>query len=362
MQNCLPLSRKHVKIGKIWQLYLFGHLIRAFLLFLFCILGLYIAIDFSIHGSRFLSKDTVSWLSISVNYLWHFAKFTSLFFSLSFLLAMQRVLLDLNAHREIVALQTAGLSSKKLLSPIFFLAALLMIASYVNFQWISPEAQLNADDFYKAHIHHSKSEKVYSLVLQDGSELVYQKYDADKKELFDVFWIRSFDEIWHMKTLKVGLQPMEARFTDRFIRGVSGALEKNESADLRLFPELALEAGVSFQRFIPFENRSLSTLWRQARGNSSDKQKSAAHLHYKLALPLVPFFTIFAFAPFALRYRRDRSSLIYISCSLFTYIGLMTLLDAMLILAENQAIPAYLAIWIPLASSFAIAGYFWFSE
>ena len=58
-----------MKIGKIWQLYLFGHLVRAFLLFLICMIGLYIAIDFSIHGPRFLAKDTISWFDIGVNYL-----------------------------------------------------------------------------------------------------------------------------------------------------------------------------------------------------------------------------------------------------------------------------------------------------
>lgn len=339
---------------KLWQRYLFRQLSLSFFFFLICILILYIAIDFSMHGAKFLAKETTSWLDIGVNYLRHFAKFTGLFFSLSFLFSMLRVLIDLNTHREIVALQTAGLSSKKLLSPFFFLAFLLAAASYANLQWISPEAQLNADDFYKAHSNHTaQTEKVFSLVLQDGSELVYQRYDPEKKELFDVFWIRSFDEIWHMKTLRVDLQPLGARFADRFARSATGALEKTDSADFRSFPELKIETGASFQRFIPFENRSLATLWRQAHGGSSDKQKSAAHLHYKLALPLIPFFTIFSFAPFALRFSRGRSSLIFIASALFAFIGLMTFLDAMLILAENQAIPAFVSIWLPLAAYLA---------
>src|SRR5690242_16318839 len=100
-------------VMKLWQRYLFEHLIRSFFFFLICILVLYIAIDFSMHGAKFLSKETTSCLDIGVNYLRHFAKFISLFFSLSFLFSMLKVLLDLNAHREIVALQTAGLSSKK---------------------------------------------------------------------------------------------------------------------------------------------------------------------------------------------------------------------------------------------------------
>jgi lipopolysaccharide export system permease protein len=345
---------------KIWQRYLFGRLIATFLFFLFFLLGLYMAIDFTMHGAKFLSKETTSWLDIGINYLRHFAKFTSFFFSLSFLLSMLKVLLDLNAHRELVALQTAGLSSKKLLSPFFFLAALLAALSYANSEWVSPEARKNVDDFYKAHsTNKARKEKVFSLVLQDRSELVYQHYDPEKKELFDVFWIRSFDEIWHMKRLLVGKNPFVGRFADQFVRGTAGCLEKGASSDFCSFSEIQLETGATLQRNIPFENRALSFLWKQATGISSDKQKSAAHLHYKLALPLIPFFLIFMLAPFALSFSRSRSNLIFIACSLFAYFGLMTLLDAMLILAENQVTPALTSIWAPLAFIFANSFYFY---
>jgi lipopolysaccharide export system permease protein len=344
---------------KIWQRYLFGQLVRAFFFFLACVLSLYIAVDFSMHGVRFLSKESTSWLNIGIHYLFHFSKFAALLFSLSFLLAMLRVLLDLNAHREIVALQTAGFSSKKILSPFFFFAVLLAMACYANFQWVFPDAKEGADAFYKAHSSHTaKAEKVFSLILQDGSELVYQGYDSDKKELFDVFWIRSFDEIWHMKSIKVDLRPIEARFADRFVRGKTDSLEKIDSLDSRLFPEISWEAGASFQRFIPFENRSLAALWQQAQSKSSDQQRSSAHLHYKLAQPLIPFLMVILFSPFALRYSRGRASFLFIACSLFAFIGIMTLLDAMLILAENQAIPATFAIWGPIAALMSGSVYF----
>jgi lipopolysaccharide export system permease protein len=353
---------------KIWQRYLFSRLMSAFLFFLFLLLGLYMAIDFTLNGTKFFSNETASWLDIGLR---GFAKFTPFFFSLSFLLAMLRVLLDLSAHRELIALQTAGLSFKKLLSPFFFLAVLLAALSYANAEWVLPEAGKNGGGFHKQK---GKKEKVFSLVLQDGSELIYQSYDPEKKELFDVFWIRSFDEIWHMKWLLVGNVPFAGRFSDQFVRSEDGRLEKGASNDYCQFPELVLETGAALQRVgshkvastfgknIPFENRPLSFLWRQAARTSSDQQKSAAHLHYKLALPLIPFFLIFMLAPFALSYSlgysRSRSPLIFIACSLFAYVGLMTLLDAMLILAENQAAPAALSIWGPLFALFALSFYF----
>src|SRR5258707_10816562 len=116
---------------KIWQRSSFGRLIRTFLFFLSCILILYVAVDFSLYGVRLLSKVQMF-------------KFIPLFFSLSFLLASLRVLLDLKSHGEFTALQIAGLSLKKLLSPLFFLAALLALVSYANFQWAPYEAAKKA--------------------------------------------------------------------------------------------------------------------------------------------------------------------------------------------------------------------------
>ncbi|HSX38536.1 MAG TPA: LptF/LptG family permease [Chlamydiales bacterium] len=334
---------------KIWQRYLLGHLIRTFSFFLICILIFYIAIDFSMNGVRFLSKETTSWLDITANYFRHFSKFTSLFFSLSLLLAMLRVLLDLSAHREIIALQMAGLPLKKLLAPFFFFAAILAAVMLINFQWISPDAQQSADHFYKAHSSHSYlKSKVFSLILQDGSELVYQKFDPIENELFDVFWICSFDKIWHIKRLAVDSSPPAARGADLFIREKNGSLEKSDSHEQRFFPEISWQQGAILQNYVPFENRSLTTLWQQSRGNSSDKQKSAAHLHYKLAQPVILFLMIFLAAPFAIRHSRTRQSLGLIALSLFSFVGLMTLLDAMLILAENQVVPPKYAIWAPL--------------
>lgn len=346
---------------RIWQRYLFSHLLRTLLFFFLCLLTLYIAIDFSINGVRFLSKDTTSWLDIGINYLRHFAKFLDLFFSLSFLLASLKVLLDLNAHREIVALQIAGLSAKKLLAPFYITAVLLAAASYANSQWISPDAQMAADDFYKAHskkIDTKSEERVFSLELQDGSELVYQSYDWEKKELFDVFWIRSPGDLWHMKHLQTDVRPVAGRFADHFLRNDQGLFEKVESFESHAFPELQWNEAASLQKFIPFENRPLTLLFQQTLSHGAEKQKSAAYLHYKLALPLVPLLMLFAIAPSAFRFSRGRSAFLLVACSFAAYVGLRTFLDAMLILAENQVLSPLFAIWGPLAIGFAIALHF----
>jgi lipopolysaccharide export LptBFGC system permease protein LptF len=258
-----------------------------------------------------------------------------------------KVLLDLTAHREIVALQTSGLSKLKLLTPFVVFAAILTLASYANSEWIAPDAQKGVDPFHKTAGKPiaARKEKVFSLDLQDGSELVYQSCNWEKQELCDVFWICSFKDIWHMNTLKIDLSPPQGFVTEHFIRNQEGVLQRENLFEVRSFPEIQLEASLALTQFIPFENRSLSTLFQQAKSRGADRQRSSAHLHYKIALPLIPLFSLFAIAPYALRFSRTRSAIFFLACSLFAFIGLMTLLDGMLILAENQVLPPLLAIW-----------------
>ena len=342
----------------IWRRYLFRRLLFSLAAIFLCLLTLYIAIDFSINGVRFLSKETTSWLDICINYLRHLAKFFDLFASISFLLASLKTLLDLNHHRELVALQIGGISAKKLLSPFFAVAALLTALSYANSQWVAPDAQMAATHFHQAHSKKkSKLKKhIFSIDLQDGSELVYQSYDPKTKELFDVFWIKAADDLWYIKYLGVGKEPFQGRFADHFVR--DGILQKVASEESRLFPEIQWDEIASLQKIIPLENRSLSLLLQQTLSCGSEKQKSAAHLHYKLALPCLPFLILLSIAPVSFRFSRGRSSFLLIGVSFFAFAALHTFLDAMLILAENQVFSPLTIIWGPMALCFAIASFF----
>ena len=320
---------------KIWQRYLFSLLIRVFCFILVSLFTLYVLVDFSIHGSHWIASRK----DIAIHYLWLLAKFLPLFFSLSFLLTLLKILLDLNMHREITALQTGGLSKKKLLLPFFTFACALIALCYANSQWIIPLADQEKDL-------NKTIPPLCSLTLQDGSELVYQFYDGKEMQLRDVFWIRSFEDIWHMKSLNLRNDPPEGIFAQRFVRQ-NGLLEKAESLTSRLFFDLRLNGDKPLQSLAPIEYRSLSALFQHTLGREG--QKNIAHLHYKLALPLTCFLIILALSPFALQYFQGRSPFLFIASALFAYVGWMMFLEAMLILAENQILSADAAIWAPFS-------------
>lgn len=339
---------------KIWERYLLRQLVQTFLFFLLCIFTVFVVVDMSVNGVRFFSHAGTGWLDISLYYARNFAMHLDLFLPLSMLLSTFKVLFSSNLHCELVAFQVGGLSKKKLLRPFFLFASFLALISYSNSQWLAPDAQDAADAFRNAHHKNKKKLKrdhVYNVALSDDSELIYQSFNDEKKELFDVFWVKSGKDLWHMKYLNVDPGDphyLEGRYVDHFERSLKGQLEKMESFITLDFPSIPWDGKTPLERFVPFENRSLSTLVIQAMAATADRQTVLAHLHYKIALPLISLFVILCISPIAMYFSRTRPAFLLVALALFSFIGMMTILDGMLILAENQVIPGYLAIWTPL--------------
>lgn len=332
---------------KLWQKYLFKRLIKTFSFFLLCLLAIYVIVDLSAHGVRFLSKSSLK--EISLFYLHSFASLLDLFFTLTFLLAIMRVLIKLNTGREIVALQMAGISKKKLLAPFFIFAALLSAICYLNIQWLSPNAQELASTFKSSHKpKKNKAEKtpLFTVSLEDESELVYQRFEKEKKQLFDVFWVRSEEDIWHMKTLKT--DTLEGQYVNHLTRNNVKQFEKQESFETKRFNELPWNEEVVLHRFVPYESRPLSTLFFQALSYPADARIIFSHLYYKLIVPLMPFLVLLAVAPLTLRYSRTQPIFLMTAYSIFGLIALKVILDGMLILGENQVLPSYIAIFSPI--------------
>ncbi len=331
---------------QLWQKHLSSKLLKTFFFFLLCLFAIYVIIDLSAHGIRFFSK--AGYREITLYYLNTFSSQLDLFFSLTFLLATLRVLFDLSSHREILALQMAGLSKKRLLIPFFAFAGFLSIVGFVNFQWFAPHAEEYTNDFKAAYKKKkNKEQKIYSIAFEDESELIYKSFDKDKNELSDVFWIGKADDVWHMKTLHI--DSLEGTFVNHLARNHQKQFEKLESFTSKIFSEIPWNSDLVLNRFVPYESRSLSTLFLQALGRSADARIVFSHLYYKLLAPLIPFIVLITTSPLAIRYSRRTPVFLITSVSIFGLLGLKTILDGMLILGENQVLPSYIAIFAPIA-------------
>lgn len=335
---------------KIWRRHILGQLIQTFAFLFTCLFAIYVIVDLSVHGVRFLSSGQTTFAELFVYYLRTLSGLLELFLTLTFLLASMRVLFDLNNHRELVALQMAGLSKKRLLSPFFYFAAFLSTVCFINSQWFAPDAIDTAHDFMSAHKTKKKKVKagrVCSIPLEDDSELVYQSFDREKKELFDVFWVRTPNDIWHMKYLTV--EPLRGRFVNHLTRNGKRQIEKSESYLNRDFPEIPWNEEAILHKFVPYDNRPIATLFSQAIIDSADRHSVLTHLYYKLLAPLMPFLVLFCIGPISLRFSRNHPLFLIAAASLFGFIALKVILDGMLILGETHVLPSLLAIFGPAA-------------
>jgi lipopolysaccharide export system permease protein len=335
---------------KIWQRYLFRKLLFTFAVILSCLFAIYAMIDLSIHGVRFLTQGPEKTpFDLFLYYLQQFAAHLDLFSPLAFLLSTYKVLFALNGHLELLALQMAGISRKKLLLPFFLFAVFLSLIGYMNHEYFIGDAGAAAVQFKLSHSQSKKKklgrpDHVQTLLLDDESELIYQTFDAGKKELSDVFWIRSDHDFWHLKKLSFSASPPTGYFADHLVRDHK-LFQKQESFEERSFPELLLHPTTVPKPFVPFERRPLSSLFLEAATSSVDRPSIKTHLHHKLALPLLPLLILLGAAPFALSFSRQKRTFLIVSLSLFGFIACLTLFDSLLILGENKVLPPEPAMW-----------------
>lgn len=347
---------------KIWQRYFLKETLKNQLFFLLGLYLVYVIVDFSTHGVRFLTYDRPEVYELFLYYWNDFIKYFYLFLPLTFMLATLKVLCDMNIHNELVALQMAGNSVRTLMRPFFLIAFFLCTITLLNFEYFVPSSLSYVEDFRIAHSKNRdkklKPKKVNILSLKDHSKLVYQAYDTEKKELFDVFWIRSSDDIWHFKSL-ILTTPPQATYVEQIQKNEEGLYEKTQTFEKYTFKEIKLEE--QEPELLPIDHRPITQLLSQYRTQnySSDRERAMilTNLNFKLAIPLLSFLVLFACTPFAVRFSRKAPIFFIFTLSLFGFVAFYTIMDSAVVLGENMALSPLWAVWAPFLLGFSLFGW-----
>ncbi len=341
--------------SKIWERYFLREIGKVFGLFLFGFFFLYAAIDYSLHMQDFLKDKKLQIMDLLVYYGFQFIKRAPLLLPLALLVSTIKVLTSLNAHRELVALQTSGLSFKKLMRPFFFVAALCVGFNLISCEFFLPKSLTYLDRFYDKHLKHTKYNRkrypVHILTLKDNSKIIYQTHDKEKETFVDVIWLQSSDEIWRMRYLNANPDRPEGRFIDHLVRSPQGHFEKKESVEKKLFEGMSWDRNPPRKGFTPLENRSISQLYTMGfrqKCTSYVKMELLTHLCYKATIPFLSLLAVAAVSPFCVRYARRKPLFLLYAVSLFGYIAFFTLMDAAVILGENRVAAPPVAIFTPL--------------
>ncbi len=337
----------------IWQRYFLREITKIFTLFLFGFFFLYFAIDYSLHMQDFLKDKSIQIGDLLIYYGYQFIKRAPLLLPLALLIATVKVLTTLTHHRELVALQMSGLSTRKLLAPFFLVAICATLFNLLSYEFLLPNSLGYLDKFYAKHLRHAKAGKnneVKSFTLKDGTKLIYQTYLPEQKSFFDVIWLKSGQEIWRMKYLTADPENPTAKYIDRLVCNPQGFFEKKESFSKRVFSEISWEKELHRKGYTPYENRSVSELFQLGYLKKIPpfmKMEVRTQLYYKCFIPFLSLLVVIAAAPFCIRYSRTTSPFLIYACSLFAYIAFFTLMDAAVILGENRVASPFCAIFVP---------------
>ena len=337
----------------IWQRYVLKEILKVFFLFLGAFFFLYAVIDYSMHMQEILKNKKISWGDLSLYYGMLFSKRCDLLLPLSLLISSVKVLTSLNKRNELLALQAAGIALHRITRPFFLVGLLCVGLSYFNFEVLAPKSLSFIDHFEKKHLkkksHKKKSAAVHALPLEDGSRLLYQLYDGEKQEFFDLFWVQSADSILHMKTLQNSTPHPVGTYVDVLQRNKKGQMEKVASYDTKIFESLHLNFDLQNHFETSMENRSITQLLQMTVKKTplflEHRPQVHTFLYFKLFMPWLPVLVLIGVIPFCVISSRNYPTFLVFSLTIFGNIAFFTLMDGCVVLGEMRVASPFWAIF-----------------
>lgn len=344
---------------KIWERYFIKETIKIFVLIVVCFYGLYVFIDYASHANgKHYHHSSFQWGELIQHYSYEFVLRFDVIIPFALMIAYIRTLCQLNANNELIALMASGIKRKRLLLPFISLGLLFTGLTYLNTEYLLPKALSKLRHTHDVHtlIKSKKKHNIFvqHLMLKDGSSLLYQNYDSTNRQFFDVYWIKSFDEIYRVKYLDFSSLIPVGRYVDYLARNKQGQLVKMESNKTKTLSDLKFNDENLLDTLTPPEELSISTLWKKQprhQGPPSEKESTiSVTFDRKLALPWFNLFAIIAPAPFCLRFTRRLPLFFIYAFSIFGLVASYLILDSAVVLGGRQVIPARWAIGLPFAT------------
>ncbi len=356
-------------MSKIWERHFFIELIKMFIFFIACLYFLYVLIDYSAHARLFHEKS-ISFFKIFLYYIFQFTKRAEVLIPVALMVATIKVLTTANQRREVVALVTCGVPLKRILYPFLLAAAFSALLLYANYEFLHPFS-LNRISSFEEHYFKDRGsartrQKVNALTLADGSLLLYQSYDQEKKEFFDVFWMRTPDTILRIQSLLPHADIPSGKYVDFLNRTATGEMIKQSSIELAFFPDMHFDSHALFNAVHPPRMQSITQLTRQlvgkqtgyGMGKMTDKEAElTTFFYYKLTMPLICFLSILGPAFYCLIFTRNLPVFFIYAVSLASIVIFLTCVNASVICGQNQLLPPLLAILLPYGVCFSFIGW-----
>jgi lipopolysaccharide export system permease protein len=162
-----------------------------------------------------------------------------------------------------------------------------------------------------------------------------------------------------MKYLQANPKTPIGEYVDHIVRNKEGFFEKAESYEKCLLPSLKWESHQFNKKQTSVKHQKISQLayllWKPGSQSFHLKGEIKTHFFHKLFMPLLPLLAFFAISPFCVRYSRNIPIFLIYGLSIFGFVVFFTLVNALVILGENQIIPPFLAMGLPFLVGFIIS-------
>lgn len=350
----ISFKKLHLKKLKIWQRYFASLFAVTTLTILGAIFVLYIVIDAMAHVKG-ITREFGSFSNAFLYYFSTLSKRLNALLPFALLISTIRCLYRFQQRGEFVALLSSGTSKRKILQPFLTITLIFTALLFCNAQFFLPRACRFIDRFEQKGVKITTAFQPREAMLHDGSKIVYSDYDPKEETLYDLFWIRSIDELYHLKSLSLSTTPPVGKWVDEIRRNNEGALEKVSSQKSMEMKEMDFSEQALKDSLIPAEEQSITLLLKQSllyiRSSSMKATELTSFLLYRLTSPLLTLLVFLTIAPFCLNFRRYSLMMLY----LFSIAGLFCLhiiLQTCFILAKSQVISPFFAIFLPWVALF----------
>lgn len=353
-----------MQLAKIWERYFVWEFFKTFFFFIIGFYSLYILIDYSSRSGSFHHQHVqFKWLETIIYYVCEFVKKSEVLIPFAILIASIRTLCSLNAHNELIALMSSGISLRMLMRPFLLAGLFFTCMMYLNTEFLLPKAMKNLkqieDGRSKAKHRENKTAAAQHIALEDSTTLIFQSYDSAQNRFFDTYWVRSIDEIYRIKYLYPYPEDSSnvpiGYFVDHLTRNPEGELIVDASFKTKTFPEIHFNRRTLFETITLPEELAISELWKKVPDKldtvTEKDSQAATVLYQKLFLPWLCLLAVIGPAPFCLRFTRHLPVFFIYSCSIFGLVAIYLTIDAAVLLGKRQILSPFMAI-APLCTAF----------
>ena len=350
-------------LTSIWERYFLKETVKCFALFLVCFYLLYILIDYSNHSHSF-HHYRFSLLDLIHYYGYEFVTRMNVLVPFAVLISCIKTLCALNRHHELIALMASGIRLKRLLLPFLAFGLFCTALIYINSELLQPNAMRYHQqlDHLRARVKKTKYHypHIQQFTLEDGSSLIFQSYDTLADEFFDLYWIRSMDDIYRIRDLALSAEGPVGRSVEHLERDQKGALKLTEKFDEKFLPELKFDKKTLAESSASPDALSLSALQEKLSATPAILSEKEARLvtayYYKLAIPWLCLLAVIAPAPLCIAFSRSLPLFFIYALSLFGLVAVYLIMNASLVLGERQVFSPAAVIWVPFCLFFLFFG------